>query len=298
MKPSKIVLAILITIALLVVARRASQRQIPIVTVTTTYSDLTLSHTCSHVFKGDDTNADLDVSVSGGLLPDDAVIALYYEPRWTDATETTNPPARVEAVTIPGHNLVYRVSVPNQGRGSEFSYRFQMENTAGQILATIPAEISKEKPNRLWFRFEGRRSLVLLVAHILGMFGSFLLMVIVLLTAFEDVKNQAVKIRLGKQTLWATVILFLGTFPLGMWLEYQVYGTYWTGIPFGRDRTDSKTLIIFLYWLIMLYLLKGSALSRNPRGDIVGPAAARWVAIIGVLLSLALYLVPHSSGNF
>jgi hypothetical protein len=298
MKASKVVLAVLITMALLVVAHRASQRQVPVVIETTTYGELTLSHTCNHIFKGDNTTADLDVIVSGGLVPEDAVIALYYEPRTTDTAETTNPPARVEAITIPGRNLVYRVSVPNQGRGTEFSYRFQVEDAAGRVLATIPVEEGKDKPKQLWFRFEGPRSVVLLIAHIACMFGSFLLMVFVLLTAFEDVKNNAVRIRLGKQTLWATIILFLGTFPIGIWLEHQVYATYWTGIPFGRDITDSKALVIFIYWLVMLYLLRGSALSNDPRGDVVGPTAARWTAIVGVVLSLALYLVPHSSGSF
>jgi hypothetical protein len=298
MKPSKVVLAILITMALLIVARRASQRQVPVVVETTTYGELTLSHTCNHVFKGDNTTADLDVVVSGGLVPEDVVIALYYEPRTTDATETSNREARVEAITIPGHGLVYQVAVPNQGRGTEFSYRFQLEDAAGRILATIPVEGSKDKPKQLWFRFEGPRSAILLIVHILCMFVSFLLMVMVLLTAFEDVKNRAVRIRLAKQTLWATIILFLGTFPIGIWLEYQVYATYWTGIPFGRDITDSKALVIFIYWLVMLYLLKGSALSNDPRKDVIDVTAVRWVAVVGVVLSLALYLVPHSSGSF
>jgi hypothetical protein len=303
MKLSKIILAILITIALLVVARRASQRQVPVVVETTTYSELTLSHTCNHIFKGDNTTADLDVIVSGGLVPEDAVIALYYEPRSTEggttgAIETGTRPARIEAITIPGQALVYRVVVPNQGRGSEFSYRFQLEDAAGRVLARIPVEESKDKPKQLWFRFEGPRSTILLIAHIACMFVSFLLMVFVLLTAFEDVKNKAVRIRLGKQTLWATIILFLGTFPIGIWLEYQVYATYWTGIPFGHDITDSKALIIFIYWFVMLYLLKGSALSGDPRKDVIGATATRWVAVVGVVLSLALYLVPHSSGSF
>jgi|GEM_PF-2320879 len=298
MKPSKVLLAILITVALLVVARRASQRQVPVVVETTTYGELTLSHTCNHVFKGDNTTADLDVIVSGGLVPEDAVIALYYEPRMTDTTGTDNRSARIEAITIPGHNLVYRVEVPNQGRGTEFSYRFQLEDVVGRVLATIPVEDGKHKPKQLWLRFEGRRLVPLLIAHIACMFGSFLLMVFVLLTAFEDVKNNAVRIRLGKQTLWATIFLFLGTFPIGIWLEYQVYATYWTGIPFGHDITDSKALVIFLYWTVILYMLRGSALSRDPRKDVIGATAARWVAVVGVVLSLALYLVPHSSGSF
>jgi hypothetical protein len=298
MKTSKIILAVLITVALLVVARRASQRQVPVVVETTTYGELTFSHTCNHIFKGDKTAADLDVVVSGGLVPENAVIALYYEPRTVDAAGGANPPTRVEAITIPGHSLTYRVSIPNQGRGTEFSYRFQLEDNAGEVLATIPVEESNIKPKQLWFRFEGPRSAVLLAGHIVCMFVSFLLMVLVLLTVFEDVKNRGVRIRLGKQTLWATIVLFLGTFPIGIWLEYQVYATYWTGIPFGHDITDSKALVIFIYWLVMLYLLKGSALRGDPRGDVVGPTAARWIAIIGVVLSLALYLVPHSSGSF
>lgn len=298
MKASKVILAILITLALLYVARRASQRQVPVVVETTSYGELTLSHTCNHIFKGDNTTADLDVIVSGGLVPEEAIIALYYEPRTTDAAKTGSQVARVEAITIPGQGLVYRVAVPNQGRGTEFSYRFQLEDGSGRILASIPVEQNRDKPKQLWFRFEGNRSVVLLIVHIIGMFGSFVLMVMVLLTAFEDMKNQAVKIRLAKQTLWATIILFLGTFPIGIWLEYQVYATYWTGIPFGRDITDSKALVIFIYWLVMLYLLRGSALSNDPRKDAIGATAARWIAVVGVVLSLALYLVPHSSGSF
>jgi hypothetical protein len=297
MKTTKILLAVLITIALLVVARRASQRQVPVVVEKTTYGELTLTHTCGHVFKGDNTVATLDVEVSGGLLPQDATISLYYRPRATSETDADRE-VRVEAVTIPGQGLTYRVAVPNQGRGTEFSYRFQMEDSQGRKLAVIPETEKKAAAEQLWFRFEGARSVMLLVIHITCMFGAFLIMVLVFLTATENLKDEAVRVRLGRQTLWATTVLFIGTFPIGFWLEYQVYATYWTGIPLGRDITDSKSLLIFVYWAVMLYLLRGAAFSRNPRKDIVGPAAARWIAIIGVVISLALYLVPHSSGSF
>jgi hypothetical protein len=298
MKASKIVLAIVITLALLVVARRASQRQVPLVTETTTYGELTLSHTCKHIDKGDLTPADLDLLITGGLLPEGTSVMLYYYPRSPKGDYTGVTPVHVEAVTIPGHDLIYRVSVPNQGRGTEFTYWFQLESDDGKLLATVPSDLSQNTPSRFWFRFEGKRSVPLLVGHIAFMFGSFLLMVIVFLTAIEDTKLDAVRARLGKQTLWAVIVLFIGSFPLGIWLEHQVYGTYWTGIPFGTDKTDTKTLLIFVYWLVMLLLLKGSAFRSDPKGDTLGPTAARWVAIIGVLLSLAMYLIPHSSGSF
>lgn len=298
MKTSRIVLAVLITMALLVVARRASQRQVPVVVEKATYQELTLTHTCNHIFKGDNTAANLDVEVTGGLLPTDAVIALYYQPRTTATNKGVVHPVRVEAVTIPGQGLTYRVSVPNQGRGTEFSYWFQLEDASGRKLAVIPAVEKKATPEQLWFRFEGARSMTLLIIHILFMFGGFLFIVLAFFTVWEDLSRDDIKIRLGKQSLWATVILFVGTFPIGIWLEYQVYATYWTGIPLGRDITDSKGLVVFVIWLFMTYLLKGSALKSNPRKDLIGPALARWVVILGILLTLTLYLVPHSSGNF
>ncbi len=297
MKVSRIIIAVVITLALLAVARRASQRQVPNVTETTTYGELTLSHTCKHVDKGDQTPAVLDVNVAGGLLPENTTVALYYTPRVLDEGAPATP-VRVEAVTVPGRELVYRVTIPNQGRGKEYSYWFQLESNDGRILAAVPTGSSQEKPGRFWFRFEGKRSVPLLVTHIALMFGAFLLMVMVFMTAIEDTKHDSVKLRLGKLTRWATIVLFIGSFPIGIWLEYQVYATYWTGIPFGTDKTDTKTLLIFIYWVVLLLLLKGSAFRSDPKQDVVGPAAARWAAIIGVLFSLAMYLIPHSSGNF
>lgn len=298
MNPVKIVIAVLITIALLAVARRASMRVVPIVTESATYAGLTLEHTCVHIFKGDSTAAQLDVKVTGGLLPEGTMISLYLTPR--AEAEKTNEASyrRFETSVVPGQGLTYRVIVPNQGRGSEFSYFFQLEDPSGDKLATVPASTPDKKGNHLWLRFEGSRFTTLLIVHIALMFGGFLLMVMAFMTSLENVHAKPIKTRLGKQVLWATIILFLGTFPIGIWLEYQVYATYWTGIPLGRDLTDSKALIVFIYWLFLLIVLKGSALAANPNRDLVKPAAARYLTIIGVLLSMALYLIPHSSGNF
>jgi hypothetical protein len=295
----KIIVAILITMALLFVARKASQRVVSNVSESVTAGELTLQHVCSHIARGDTASARLDVRVDGGLLPDGSVIALYFTPRvGGERPAATAAYRRGEALVVPGEGLVYRATVPNQGRGTEFAYYFQLESSAGAVVAALPSSVSGSGASNLWFRFEGEGATWLLVTHIAGMFGAFLLMVLAFMTACENLRIKPVKVRLGKQVLWSTIILFMGTFPIGIWLEYQVYGTYWTGIPLGRDITDSKALIVFVYWLFLLIMLKGSALAAEPRRDLVKPTVARILTIVGVLISIGLYLIPHSSGNF
>ena len=299
MKPWKVILAVLITLALLYVARRASMRNVPETLASTTMDQTTLTHICKHIYKGDLTPAQLDVAVTGGLLPDNSLLVLHYHLRASEAGDDREGKwIKVDAVPVPGEGLTYRVSVPNQGRGKEFIYYWQVERESGEVLATLPPNPEEARETPLWFRFEGARSIPLLIAHIACMFGAFLLMVMAFITACEDVTKKDVAGRMGKQVLWATVILFLGTFPIGMWLEYQVYATYWTGIPIGRDITDSKSLIIFLYWIVLLLLLKGSAFASDPTKDVVTVKTSRVLTMAGVILSLAAYLVPHGSGSF
>ena len=130
------------------------------------------------------------------------------------------------------------------------------------------------------------------------MFGSFLFIVLATMTSLNDLRDDSIRLRFGNQVKWLTLILFVGGFPIGIWLNYQIYGAYWTGFPVGRDITDSKTLLIFIYWLVLLFLVKGTAFGGDKTRDLVQPAVARMLTIIGALISVGLYLVPHSSGNY
>ena len=118
----------------------------------------------------------------------------------------------------------------------------------------------------------------------------------------------------------ATGMIFIGGFPLGFILAYQVNGTPWTGIPFGWDITDNKTLVIFLYWLISLFLIRGTIMTwfskgrgkfcplrwlvaiihpsslseQKTRHDTISLKKFAKLSIIGAIITVALYLVPHS----
>jgi len=298
MSITKIVFALLLTISLLYVARKSSMRNIPPTTVEATYEDLKFSHSGDHIFKGDTTPAVFEVKVAGGLLPDGSELALYYEPRGASQGALPANPQRIAGAAIPGEGLVYRFEIPNQGRGNEFEYYIQLEDASSLVLASLPPNLPDQAADPLWFRFEGRRSVPLLVTHITGMFASFLLMLLAFMAAVERLRSDQSRIRLGRLVLSATLALFLGGFALGFWINHQVYGAMWTGFPLGRDITDTKTLVIFFYWLFLLFLLRGSALYHNPRGDSVGAGSARWLTILGALLSIAAFLYPHSSGNY
>jgi hypothetical protein len=120
----------------------------------------------------------------------------------------------------------------------------------------------------------------------------------------------------------STGMIFIAGFPLGFILAYQVFGTPWTGIPFGWDITDNKTLVIFLFWMISLFLVRGTILNLFSHGRgrlcpfrwmiaLTRPAALSQqtkhkqydsishqrfakLAIIGAIITVVLYAVPHS----
>lgn len=294
----RILLALLVTIALLFVARRASMRQQPPIEDSTTYNGLTLEHHSSHIFKGDYTNADIPVRIEQGNLPPGSEILFYYRPRVLGEKKGSGAFESMRLQPAPANPNSFSAVLTNQGRGSEFEYYLALVDSSGQALATIPAEQKAGAQQTIWLRFEGQQSIPLLIAHIGGMFGGLFFVVLATLSSFTDLKKTASNVALGKQVFWATFILFLGTFPIGVWIEYQVYATYWTGIPLGRDITDSKGLFLFLFWLVTLILLKGSAFAGKPEKNLVGAGGARIATIVSFLVTMAAYLVPHSSGNF
>ncbi len=41
---------------------------------------------------------------------------------------------------------------------------------------------------------------------------------------------------------------------LGPIVQKYAFGELWTGIPFGWDLTDNKTLIAFLFWILAVIM--------------------------------------------
>jgi hypothetical protein len=73
----------------------------------------------------------------------------------------------------------------------------------------------------------------------------------------------------------------LGGIILGPIVQKYAFGAYWTGWPIGKDLTDNKTAVAFLFWVIATYKL------FKDRDKSV-------MAIIAMIILLAIYLIPHS----
>ena len=98
---------------------------------------------------------------------------------------------------------------------------------------------------------------------------------------FEAFKKEPVVLK--KYVILTFSSLFIGGAILGPIVQKFAFGAYWTGIPFGYDLTDNKTLIALVGWLIALIIVLKDKMK-----------ARKWV--IGVFIIMAIvYLIPHSA---
>ena len=124
-------------------------------------------------------------------------------------------------------------------------------------------------------RFTGAVPLYWLLPHILIMF------IAMFLSNAAGLEALAKGERAYKLGLWATALLILGGMILGPIVQKFAFGAFWTGIPWGIDLTDNKTLFAVIGWLLAIW--KGR---KN--------MPARYWIIAAAVIMLLVYLIPHS----
>jgi hypothetical protein len=116
----------------------------------------------------------------------------------------------------------------------------------------------------------------ILIPHIVAMFAAMLFSTAAGLSAFVR----------GISLRWLTVVTLLlivaGGFVLGPLVQKAAFGSYWTGVPFGWDLTDNKTLLAGLFWL-------AAALRQR------GGRPARLAVALASVATLAVFAIPHST---
>jgi len=207
---------------------------------------------------GGDTNAPIQIKIAN---PEVQGVLVWK--RFNTADEWTELRMRWE-----GEMLV--AELPNQPPAGKLEYYLRLMH--GNDMVTVPRD------HDLVIRFKGAVPDVVLIPHILIMFIAMLVSTRAGLEAL---------IKEGKPrnfALWATGLLFLGGMILGPMVQKYAFGALWTGVPFGWDLTDNKTLIAMIGWVIAVWaVLK----NRAPRF---------WVIVAAVLL-LAIFSIPHSMGG-
>jgi hypothetical protein len=172
----------------------------------------------------------------------------------------------------------YYASVPQQPPAGKIEYYFEITDSNGSKTYL------KDSP--VIIRFKGDVPALILIPHILLMFIAMLFSTLAGLMSI--VKNPLYK----KYSVWTLILLIAGGFALGPVVQYFAFGDLWTGIPFGWDLTDNKTLIALIFWILAVVMNR-----KNERPLYTALAAFVLLLIFSIPHSLFGSELNYSSGH-
>jgi len=155
--------------------------------------------------------------------------------------------------------------LPKQAPAGKLEYflSFKHHNT-GEVIET----------EHVVARFKGSVPNWALIPHIIFIFLAMLLSNLAGLFALGKEEKH---VFYGKLTL---ILLLLGGMVFGPIVQHYAFGQAWTGIPFGWDLTDNKTLIAFIFWIAAVLGNRKSPKYRN--------------TIIASIILFLIFIIPHS----
>ncbi len=196
------------------------------------------------------TFKEIDTAFTGSLI---------YRHYKSDEQWTEMPMKRNEMKELVGE-------IPSQPMAGKLEYKAYLKyKNDSYALNTTPVVI----------RFTGDVPPLVMIPHILLMFLAMLFSSRTGIEALIKGKNTF------KYTIITLVTLFIGGIILGTVVQKYAFGAYWTGWPFGKDLTDNKTLIAFIFWAIAAFVLY-----RNK--------AKRTMVVVAAVALLLIYMIPHS----
>jgi len=132
--------------------------------------------------------------------------------------------------------------------------------------------IAKEEP--VVVRFRGDVPVYIIIPHVLLIFLAMFFSTLSGLYVIFKRENYR------KYVNWAFFTLLIGGFVFGPLMQYYAFGEFWTGIPFGFDLTDNKTLFAFIFW-IWAFLANRKKARPVP-------------VIIACVMTIIIFSIPHS----
>ncbi len=167
-----------------------------------------------------------------------------------DSLETAIPPAPEPLMPMAG-KLEYRVLLTREG--------------GGRVSIPDPPAVA---------RFKGDVPPWILLPHVAAMFFGMLFATRAALAAvFGGTTRFA--------GLMAVSLLLFGGFGLGPLVQKLAFGAFWTGIPWGYDLTDNKTLIAVVAWI-------PAAAQLFRKQD------ARLMIVLAAVVTMTVFAIPHS----
>ena len=198
----------------------------------------------------------------------------YKRSKSADAYTESNFTYKIYPVHSPFLNKVFGITeekglfapVPVQPVAGKLEYYFELTDSHGT------RSVSKENP--VVVRFKGDVPASVLIPHILIMF---------LAMFFSTLAGLMGLFRLPefkKYSVWTLVLLITGGIILGSVVQKFAFGEFWTGVPFGWDLTDNKTLIAALFWILAVVM------NRKRETPLY--------TILAAIVLLLVFSIPHS----
>ena len=123
-------------------------------------------------------------------------------------------------------------------------------------------------------RFKGGVPGYILGPHILLMFIAMLFSTGAGILAIARVPSYK------KYGVWTMFLLIAGGLILGPMVQKFAFGELWTGVPFGWDLTDNKTLIALVFWILAVIM------NRKKERPLY--------TVLAAVILILVYSVPHS----
>jgi len=142
-------------------------------------------------------------------------------------------------------------------------------------LVTPDTTVYIPGPETVVIRFKGEVPLAILLVHVAFIFLGMLW------SNRTGLELLRAKPRTGSLALTTTLLVFIGGLIFGPIVQKIAFGDLWTGVPFGWDLTDNKTLVFVVVWGIALWRHK-----YNP--------TPRWFVLAAAIITFAMYMIPHS----
>lgn len=192
-------------------------------------------------------------------IPDENITAKVTYRRYP-----TNDAFRVMQFKREGEKLV--ASLPTQPQAGKYEYFVEVSDGKETVVVA--------KENTIKIRFRGDVPAFVLIPHILFMFAAMLISTAAGFFAY---------FKLPKYKLIGSIAFFtliVGGMILGPLVQKYAFSAFWTGVPFGWDLTDNKTLIAVVFWTIAFF--------ANRKKD-----RPIWIIVAAVVL-LVIFSIPHS----
>lgn len=203
---------------------------------------------------GGDGDQPVAVKVSGP-----AITGTIHYRRFGTSDEFTILP-----MIVSGDSLIGQL--PHQPPAGKLEYFVEL--TLGENTIAVPDNRS------IVTRFKGAVPPHVLIPHIILIF-----------TAMLWSNRAGLEALLGKDTKQLTsmtlLLLLFGGMTMGPIVQKFAFGEFWTGIPWGWDLTDNKTLIAFVGWI--------AAYVRHRTHPF-----PRWWIVVAALIMFGIFMIPHS----